>query len=422
MSVSSLISSTRAGLVSSVLTGAPASNGPGPQPEAEARPGPVGVALVLAEVQVDPAGELAAEDRVHDRQREVVGRVPGHADLADGQDRLRRAGLVDQVDRHRLRGRRLGGGPGDRRAGLPVLQGRLQDRDDRVGRGVADHDQGRVVGDEQRLVERDDVVAGQRLDRLRRVGPAVGVGLAVEQLGEDQAGDRRRAVGPPEQGGEPLDPEPLQLLLGERRGGAGRRCRCPGPWGAAGSGSSARGCTTRRRRSPLIEAPSSASSPASWSEVREVVPSVRRSPVSEASPSLPAGASVPPPLTTRFSADDRQVVPLGDQDFQAVGELPAHDRGRAERRVRAGLGLLGAVEGVLDRRGGHARQRGLGRAVDRGLLGPGGLRAGVHVEPDPVGDQVLVGHPLDVVGGDGVGVAELLLVGERVAVAGRCSG
>ena len=102
MSVISLTSSTSASLVTSVWTEPPASNGPGPRRKAKLRPGAVGVALVLAEVQVDPAGELAAQDRVHHRQREVVGRAPRDADLADRQDRLRGARLVDEVDRHRL--------------------------------------------------------------------------------------------------------------------------------------------------------------------------------------------------------------------------------------------------------------------------------------------------------------------------------
>ncbi len=251
MSVSSFISSTRAGLVSSVLTGAPASNGPGPLAEAEARPGAVGVALVLAEVQVDPAGELAAEDRVHDRQREVIGRAPGarRPGRRSGSTAPRpacRSGRPSPASTAGASGR-VGG---DGRARLPVLQGRLEDRDDRVGRGVADHDQGRVVRHEQRLVERDDVVAGQPLDRLRRarVGPAVGVRIAVEQLGEDQAGDRRRAIDLAEQrrraAGSGAAPAPSRGTTG----GAGRRCRCPAPWSGSGPGWSARGCTTRRRR------------------------------------------------------------------------------------------------------------------------------------------------------------------------------
>ena len=49
-------------LVSSVLHRAAGLERAGALAEGEAGPGPVGVALVLAEVQVDPAGELAAED------------------------------------------------------------------------------------------------------------------------------------------------------------------------------------------------------------------------------------------------------------------------------------------------------------------------------------------------------------------------
>ena len=66
--------------------------------EREARLRPVAVALVLAKVHIDPAGELAAQDRVHHSQAEEIGRFAGRADLADGQDRLGGGRLVDQVD------------------------------------------------------------------------------------------------------------------------------------------------------------------------------------------------------------------------------------------------------------------------------------------------------------------------------------
>ena len=59
--------------------------------EIERRARAVGEALVLAQVQVDAADELAAEHHVGDDQRVVVRRVARHATVADPQLRLRRA-------------------------------------------------------------------------------------------------------------------------------------------------------------------------------------------------------------------------------------------------------------------------------------------------------------------------------------------
>ena len=61
-------------------------------PEVEAGAHAVGVALLLAQRQVQPAHELAAEHGVPQDQRVVVGGGSRDADLADAQLRLRRAG------------------------------------------------------------------------------------------------------------------------------------------------------------------------------------------------------------------------------------------------------------------------------------------------------------------------------------------
>ena len=82
--------------------------------EVERRPGAVGVALVLAQVHVDAADELTAEDRVQHEQRVVIRVLAIGANLANAQLGLRRAASRD--DRHRRAGNARGGGR--RRGGL----------------------------------------------------------------------------------------------------------------------------------------------------------------------------------------------------------------------------------------------------------------------------------------------------------------
>ena len=149
---------------------------------------------------------------------------------------------------------------------------------------------------------------------------------------------------------------------------------------------SARGCTISRPPVPLSEAPISDSSPASCSGSRVVVPSVRRSAVSEARPFLPAGDEVLAALDDQLQGQDRQVVPLGDQDFQAVRELAVRTTGggvnagsgrRWASAERSNVSLIAwqrpAVGDLL---------ASCGRRPPRGA---GVGRAGVDVEPDPVG-------------------------------------
>ena len=75
----------------------------------EARAHAVAVALLLADVGVQPRLEHAAEHGVHHLQRVVVGRVARRPRLADRERRLRRARLVDEVDRRRPCGSATGG-------------------------------------------------------------------------------------------------------------------------------------------------------------------------------------------------------------------------------------------------------------------------------------------------------------------------
>ena len=67
-----------------------------PDPPVEQAAGAVGEALLLAEVHVQPAGELPAEDGVHHGEREVVGRGPLRRRSGPRDDRLGRAWLVDE--------------------------------------------------------------------------------------------------------------------------------------------------------------------------------------------------------------------------------------------------------------------------------------------------------------------------------------
>ena len=381
MSVSSLISSTRASLVTSVCTEPPASNGPGPWRKAKLRAGAVGVSLVLAEVQVDPAGELAAQDRVHHRQREVVGRAPGDADLADGQDRLRRAGLVDQVDRHRL-ARSGGSGSATWRpaARLPALQGLLQDR--RRSRRAWCRRRRSWPRCWARTAACRSATTSSRvsaLDRLRRAEVGAAVGVRLRRRGAWGRRCRRSPSG-----------------LSARR----RSCESRWPRSRSSSFSGKAGCsrTSVYRSSALavclvrvvserlldsrppsasIEAPISASSPASWSESRVAVPSVSRSAGQRGEPLLAGGDERLAPLDDQVQRQDRQLVPLGDQDLQAVGELPADDRRRGERRGsgRAWASLERSKSSLIgDGRDGRRRGACAGgrpRPPGRGVGGPG---------------------------------------------------
>ena len=84
---------------------------PGRAAEVEAGAGAVRVALLLAELHVQPGVEQPAEDRAHDRQRVEVVDPPRHADMPDPDLGLDRARPVDDADEplvDRARRRRSG--------------------------------------------------------------------------------------------------------------------------------------------------------------------------------------------------------------------------------------------------------------------------------------------------------------------------
>src|SRR6185295_4762504 len=76
---------------------------PGRTPAVDGRARAIGPALALAQVQVQ-AIEAAAQDQVHDRDREVIRALPLDADQADPDRRLGRVGLVDEEDARDRRG------------------------------------------------------------------------------------------------------------------------------------------------------------------------------------------------------------------------------------------------------------------------------------------------------------------------------
>ena len=101
--LSSIITSCTAGAVTSVRTPVLTENGPPLRQNEELRLRAVGVAVLFAQIHVDAAGEHAAENRVHDAHRHVIGAVARHAERCDAQLRLRRARAIDD-DQPRRRG------------------------------------------------------------------------------------------------------------------------------------------------------------------------------------------------------------------------------------------------------------------------------------------------------------------------------
>ncbi len=119
--------------------------------------------------------------------------------------------------------RRVGGGGstgfgGDALGVTPLAKGPLGAGKRFLVRHVADDGENRVVGAEPRLVERDEIVAGDAADRLRRpgVGPAVRM-KAVNQAVEHHPGDVVRILVADLEPRKNLLPLPLELLGRERR-------------------------------------------------------------------------------------------------------------------------------------------------------------------------------------------------------------
>ena len=212
----------RAGIVTSVLTAARAANGPRAAAHVEAGARAVGVALLLAQVHVEPRVEQAAEDRAHHRHGVEVRVAPRQGRMPDPDLGLDGARPVDDVDEPAGDGRGVVDAAGRRRRRVrrPVAEQPLDLAHDLVGVHVAgDHDRargrdrsrGRGPRAARRGVRpstvsaraaRGPVVrARRRVDRgdVRLVGAAARIGLRLEEVGQA------------------LVAEPVDLALRERR-------------------------------------------------------------------------------------------------------------------------------------------------------------------------------------------------------------
>ena len=170
----------------------------GRQPHVERGARAVAVAILLAQVLVEARRERSAEDRVQHFERRVVRGRARHADPADADLRLRRFGLVDDVDLARLELRR-GRHFGDERRhalGLPRRRTLLEHRHHRRGRDVADDQQRRVVGTVVRAIERLQIGNGERFDRRRQSvrRRAVAMRRPEHDARERELNQRRRIV------------------------------------------------------------------------------------------------------------------------------------------------------------------------------------------------------------------------------------
>src|SRR6185295_13693901 len=190
------------------------------EPSGEPTRGAVGEAVALAQVQVDPARELAAEEGVEDEERHVVGIAPGEPGMADAQLRLGGPRPVDDVDRP-------GGARGrlDRRRGRGGGRGRAPERrfdpvGERLGIEIAGRDQDRAAEGVVVPVEAEEILALEPGDALARALERLGVGRAgVEHAREMVFGEGGGLVAPPVELGEAQLFQALDLALGEARRG-----------------------------------------------------------------------------------------------------------------------------------------------------------------------------------------------------------
>ena len=195
--------------------------------EVEGRAGPVGVAVLLAQILVQAAEEIFAEQVIADQSCHVawiapVDPVPAHADHA-----LHRTRFIDQEDRRPAlaSSSRPGLGLGPELSSSPAAESLFQDRSDRVGIDVARDDERGPLGSETASVEGPNIVECQPLDRL---GITLGR-LAVRVIGSEHD-DRQSAAGEPGNVVRPL--EQARQAAGFARGRS--------PWGRTGETSASR--------------------------------------------------------------------------------------------------------------------------------------------------------------------------------------
>ena len=91
-------------------------------PERKARTRSVGVAFVFAQIHIDTSRKLSAQNGIHHLKRKVIGIVTRHTDLSDADDRLRRAGFVNDVNSRFVESFCVGVLIGRNVSGFPIRQ------------------------------------------------------------------------------------------------------------------------------------------------------------------------------------------------------------------------------------------------------------------------------------------------------------
>ena len=120
----------------------------------------VGPVLVLTQIHIDARHEVPAEDAVHEFERKSIGTVLQGGELGGNDQTLTRAGTIDEIDFvfGRLRNFR-DGFPGNV-AGFPGAEKGFEFGGNLRESGVADDEQGGVVGFEIFAMEFGEILAG----------------------------------------------------------------------------------------------------------------------------------------------------------------------------------------------------------------------------------------------------------------------
>src|SRR5690625_1933691 len=149
----------------------------------------MGVPLLTPQDAEEPACRPATEHLVRDIEGDPVTMGGIGQEMPYPDHRLYRAGLVDEGDltcaplwwRTRLRPRRW--------STLPATESPLEVGDDLVGVDITGDDYQCIAGPKVRLVERDDILPRDSLDRFWCLRCAIGV-LPIDLLHEDPRCDR----------------------------------------------------------------------------------------------------------------------------------------------------------------------------------------------------------------------------------------
>ena len=311
--------------MASVLTAARAVNGPRAAAEVEPGARAVRVALLLAEVHVQPRVEQPAEDRAHDGDRMEVGGMPRQAGVADPDLGLDRACPMDDEHATRLDAARVVDHLAVDGVAGPVAEQPLDDREHLVRVDVArDHDR-RPAGHERPFVDGPQLGGGERRRRSRRCRRPGGDRARTGRRSSRRTPRRRGGVG---------RPWPGAGRSGARRAAA--RPRTPGTTGGGRTSASSSSAGARRLAgtsspadvasqpaSAWIEAPSRSAASLSAIASRTSVPSVSARAARTVAPPSAAGSSAAP---DRMASDADYELPPGHR---------RDDQPEAVRRARS---------------------------------------------------------------------------------------